>query len=521
MRTNRHRNRFVLLQYFGDSMAVAVGLLAAFWIRFHSGLDSGAVISTNYMAQFWWAFVLWMICLQVSGAFVAHPRVISFNRARRILRGSALAILLIAVRNYFTRDFDVARLLYPISFMTVTTLIIMIRVGLQYIISRYFVTKGVRSRVIVVGLGPVGFRLAARFKKHLELGYELVGFVSLTDDKVGSSIQGIPVLGSKDDLRRVIRDNYVNEVFVTQTDIPSEVFFQLFIDSGKETARVAFVPSLVEMMRSTIHYDEVAGVPVYSMRDTPLQGGNAFLKRAFDVASSVVGLILIFPLMALIALIIRRTSPGPILYKQTRLGLDGKEFKIYKFRTMRVDAEKDGPKWSSQEDNRATPFGHFLRRWNLDELPQLWNVARGDMSLVGPRPERPYFVDQFREMLPRYTSRHMVKTGLTGWAQVHGLRGDTSIQQRLRYDLYYIENWSMWLDIKILILTFTKPKRRRRVALRSQSWGHQMHREDNTQDDTSEATTCQSHSRDGLHGLAAQAGASGAASPSRPSAPER
>lgn len=522
MKSRRYRDRFVVLQYLSDSMAVAIGLLVAFWLRFFSGIDPNAIISTNYTVQFWWAFVLWLLCLQLSGAFIAHPRVISFNRARRILRGSALALMLIAVRNYFTRDFDVARLLFPMSFITVTTLIVVFRAGLQVFISRFLVTSGVRSRVLIVGLSPVGFRLAARFKKHLELGYELVGFVSLTEEKVGSAIQGIPVLGSKDDLRRVIRDNNINEVFVTQTDIPSEVFFQLFIDSGKETARVAFVPSLVEMMRSTIHYDEVAGVPVYSMRDTPLQGANAFLKRAFDVSSATAGFLMLLPLMALIAIIVRRTSPGPVLYKQTRLGLDGKEFKIYKFRTMRLDAEKNGPEWSSQEDHRATPFGRFLRRWNLDELPQLWNVIRGDMSLVGPRPERPYFVDQFREILPRYTSRHVVKTGLTGWAQVHGLRGDTSIQQRLRYDLYYIENWSLWLDIKILIMTFLKPKRRRRVALRSQSMAQPFAFE-SRDEPSSEVVECktQAGSTDRLSGLAAPAGALGGASPSRPSAPDQ
>jgi exopolysaccharide biosynthesis polyprenyl glycosylphosphotransferase len=302
------------------------------------------------------------------------------------------------------------------------------------------------------------------------MGYELVAFVSIDDDRVGQTIGGVPVLGTKDDLRRLIRDNNVEDVFVCQTDIPNDAFFQLFIDSEKEWARVNFVPSLVEMMRSQIHYDEVAGVPIYSIRETPLQGSNATVKRIVDIVAAAAGLVFLAPVMLIIAVLVKRSSPGPAIYKQTRLGLDGRGFKIYKFRTMPVDAEKDGPGWGAQDDPRSTRTGRFLRRWNLDELPQLWNVLRGDMSLVGPRPERPWYVDNFREVIPRYSSRHTVKTGMTGWAQVHGLRGDTSIQQRLRYDLYYIENWSLWLDLKILIMTFFSGRRRtRRRSMRSQS----------------------------------------------------
>jgi exopolysaccharide biosynthesis polyprenyl glycosylphosphotransferase len=467
MRNRRFRDRFVVLQYLADSLGVAGGLLLAWWVRFGGViLPAGDPTATDYRIQFWWAFLLWLLCLHIAGCYVAHPQIISFNRARRIANASLLALMLIAMRNYFFRDFDVSRPLFPIAGLTVTALVVGLRSAMQLFITRFMVTRGVRSRVLIVGTGPVGLRLAARFRLQMELGYELVGFVTLDDAKVGRRLGGVPVLGGRDDLRRVLRDNSVDEVFVTQTGMSPDEFFQLFLDSEKETARVSFVPSLVEMMRSTIHYDEVAGVPVYSMRQTPLQGSNATIKRLFDIVAAGLGLVVLSPVLLVITLLVRRSSPGPVLYKQTRLGLDGKEFKIYKFRTMGVDAEAGGPGWGSQDDHRATRVGRFLRRWNLDELPQLWNVVRGDMSLVGPRPERPYFVDRFREVFPRYMARHTVKTGLTGWAQVHGLRGETSIPQRLRYDLYYIENWSLWLDIKILLLTFFSQKRRRRVAMR-------------------------------------------------------
>lgn len=466
----RRREQFVILQYMSDALAVAAGLFVAYWLRFLSGFDPTAVVATDYVRHFWWAFGIWMACLYFTGVVNAHPRVISFNRARRLLHASFLAMLLIAVRSYFFREHDIARLLYPLAFLSVSAMLVTSRFLLQCFITRFMINGGAQRRALIVGLGPTALRLAARFKTHRDMGFELVGFVSLDEEKTGNNIGGVPVLGTKDDLRRLIRDNNVEEVFVTQTDIPNDTFFQLFIDSEKEWARISFVPSLVEMMRSQIHYDEVAGVPIYAMRETPLQGSNATLKRVVDVMMAAGGMIVLSPLLLLIAALVKRSSPGPVIYKQTRLGLDGREFKIYKFRTMRIDAEKNGPGWGGQEDPRATRIGKVLRRWNLDELPQLWNVLRGDMSLVGPRPERPWYVDNFREVIPRYMSRHSVKTGMTGWAQVHGLRGDTSIQQRLRYDLYYIENWSLWLDMKILIMTFFGQKRRKPLrSIRNQS----------------------------------------------------
>ncbi|MBX7246246.1 MAG: exopolysaccharide biosynthesis polyprenyl glycosylphosphotransferase [Candidatus Sumerlaeaceae bacterium] len=194
---------------------------------------------------------------------------------------------------------------------------------------------------------------------------------------------------------------------------------------------------------------------LFGLKDSPLQVWNIVFKRLLDVIVSLLVLILLSPILLLIALLVKVTSPGPVLYKQKRVGLDGRRFNIFKFRSMRLDAERDtGPVWASEDDERATAFGRFLRRNNLDELPQFLNVLRGDMSLVGPRPERPEFVKQFREEVPRYMGRHRVKSGMTGWAQINGLRGNTSIDERIKYDLYYIENWSFWLDLKIMLLTF-------------------------------------------------------------------
>jgi exopolysaccharide biosynthesis polyprenyl glycosylphosphotransferase len=373
---------------------------------------------------------------------------------------------LLVVRNYFAREEDLSRLLYPVALVLVTGALVAGRGLLQAVIVRYFVGKSLpRTRMLIVGTGPTAIRLAARLLRHPEYAYELAGFVCSPGDadSVGKRLGGVPVLGTVDQLRAVLQSERVQELFVAQSEIPHDSFLRLFLESEMETVRVNVIPNVVEMMRSKIFYDEIAGVPIYTLQETPLQGWNFVLKRVVDVVLSLAALAVLSPLLPVVALLIKRGSPGPVFYAQERLGLDGERFRIYKFRTMPVGAEKDGPAWGVQDDPRAFAFGRLLRRWNIDELPQLLNVLRGEMSLVGPRPERPHYVDQFKRQLPRYMARHKVRAGMTGWAQVHGLRGDSSVSQRLRYDLYYIENWSIWLDLKILIMTFFQPRGRRRA----------------------------------------------------------
>jgi exopolysaccharide biosynthesis polyprenyl glycosylphosphotransferase len=200
--------------------------------------------------------------------------------------------------------------------------------------------------------------------------------------------------------------------------------------------------------------EELEGLPVISLHQSPITGWNRVVKRGTDILFSGLGLIVLSPLFGLIAWLVRATSPGPVFYHQERMGLDGRSFEMYKFRSMRRDAEAEsGPVWAPAGDRRRTRLGRILRRYSLDELPQLWNVLKGDMSMVGPRPERPFFVHQFKTLIPQYMLRHKVKSGLTGWAQVNGLRGNTSLEKRIEYDLYYIQNWSLALDVKILLLT--------------------------------------------------------------------
>ncbi|MDX1971304.1 MAG: undecaprenyl-phosphate glucose phosphotransferase [Candidatus Sumerlaeia bacterium] len=455
---------FVALEVLTDFLSVVLGLVAIYWLRFVVEVVplQGGWDTQLYLNQLPWAVVFWMISLHLTGNYRNQPLVITFNRARRLVLASGLALMLIIVRNYFFRIPDLSRVLFPLAFVSVLVALVTGRVLLQQFINAYLVGSRLpRSRVLIVGTNPVAYKIAARVKKFPAYAQELAGFLTTKPEKVGRVIAGVPVLGTVTDLRKVLRENSIQDVYVTQGDLEEEQIFPLFLEGEMERARVHVVASLEQMMRSTIYYDEQLELPVYRVRESPLQGANLVIKRLVDLVLSSVLLLIFSPLLVLIAVGVKWSSPGPIFFRQRRAGLYGQAFEMIKFRTMRQEAESAGPVWGDRQDPRATAFGTFLRRTSLDELPQLWNVLKGDMSIVGPRPEQLPFVEQFKETIPHYMRRHQVKAGMTGWAQVHGLRGQTSLAQRLRYDLYYIENWSLWLDLKILLMTLPGPRRRR------------------------------------------------------------
>jgi Undecaprenyl-phosphate glucose phosphotransferase len=269
------------------------------------------------------------------------------------------------------------------------------------------------------------------------------------------TVQKSPVLGKTDDLPALIESEKINEVIIAMPEVTHHEILRIVskCDQGKVAIKV--FPDVFQIMASEVSIGDLGGLPLLSVRDTALRGWQLTLKRTIDMAGSAIGLVLLSPFMMFLAILIKLESDGPVFYTQERMGLDGKRFMMLKFRSMRADAEKEtGPIWARADDDRRTKLGMILRRISFDELPQLVNVLIGDMSLVGPRPERPVFVEQFRSSIPRYMDRHREKAGITGWAQINGLRGDTSIIERTKYDLWYIENWSLSLDFRILIRTF-------------------------------------------------------------------
>ncbi|HEX9407883.1 MAG TPA: undecaprenyl-phosphate glucose phosphotransferase, partial [Thermoanaerobaculia bacterium] len=303
------------------------------------------------------------------------------------------------------------------------------------------------DRVLIAGNGELARAVVERMRLHRELGFHIVGYLQNDDIR----LENLECLGRIEDVERVIEEQAIDHIFVALPHGASQALLERLTRS---VVSIHVVPDLLQFMVLRSRVEDIDGLPTINLSETPLEGWSRFVKRGFDLAVATAALILFSPIMLLVALAIWIEDRGPIFYRQVRMGLDGKPFEIVKFRSMRVGAENDtGAKWAERDDPRRTRVGRWIRAWSLDELPQLFNVLLGDMSIVGPRPERPQFVQQFRAEFPHYMLRHKVRAGMTGWAQVHGWRGNTSVRMRIEHDLYYIENWSLMLDVKILFMT--------------------------------------------------------------------
>ncbi|MEA2491434.1 MAG: hypothetical protein QOH21_3226, partial [Acidobacteriota bacterium] len=308
------------------------------------------------------------------------------------------------------------------------------------------------DRVLIAGNGELAAAVLDRMKAHRDrLGFRIVGYLRNGDE---GEIAGLSCLGTLDDAEQVIDANAIDHVFVALPHASSQKMIALLDRLVRSCVSIHVVPDLLQFMVLRSRVEDLDGLPTINLSEVPLEGWSRFVKRAFDLVVAISASVLFAPVMLLVALLIWLEDRGPILYRQVRMGLDGKPFDILKFRSMRVGAEREtGAVWAEKDDPRRTRIGRFIRAWSLDELPQLLNVLAGDMSVIGPRPERPEFVAQFRAEFPHYMLRHKVRAGMTGWAQVHGWRGNTSMRMRIEHDLYYIENWSLLLDVKILFLT--------------------------------------------------------------------
>jgi Undecaprenyl-phosphate glucose phosphotransferase len=360
--------------------------------------------------------------------------------------------LVLVALTYFTRE-RYSRLTLAFfagySFVLVAATRVLFRMWLESVRRRGLNLKS----ILLVGAGELGERVVETIEKHRELGFRVTGVLSRDLLLPGTTVRGVPVVGTTDELERVLREHPVDQVILALPSEDMPLLKRLMEQLALSTVDVKIVPDLFQYVTLYGGLEEFGGLPIVSLQGGPLEGWNLVAKRVFDILFSALAILVTGPVMLVTAAAVKWSSPGPILYRQERMGMDGAVFHILKFRTMRADAETGGARMASVSDPRRTAIGAFLRRTSLDELPQLFNVLWGDMSLVGPRPERPVFIEEFKRQIPRYHLRHKVKAGITGWAQINGLRGQTSIQKRIEYDLYYIENWSLMLDMKILIRT--------------------------------------------------------------------
>ena len=455
----RHSEFFKSLLFLSDLFLISSCWVAAYFLRFSVPLfpvTKGIPQIEPYLWLLVPIILVWGICF--SSLNLYRPRRMGSHLAEfvDVAKANTLCILILVALTFFLKSFEFSRLV--ILYFWVLNLVVL---GFSRMVFREILRLlrrlGYNQRhVMVIGAGTLGQRVAQMLQAHPELGMNVRGYLSRNEAKVGHVLEGIPVLGTFEQAVGFLTSR-VDVVFLCLPPAVEGEAEQLMRVLSTTTAEVKIIPSIYEFITLRAEAEIFDGLPIITLQGSPLYGWNLFLKRVLDVAGSLVALGLTIPLMGLIAVLIKLTSSGPVLYRQKRIGLDGSSFEIIKFRTMDLNAEsKTGPIWAQSGDTRCTAIGKRLRQASLDELPQFWNVLKGEMSIVGPRPERPEFIHNFREQFPQYNLRHKMKAGITGWAQVNGLRGNTSWEKRLALDMYYIEHWSLWLDIKIMFLTFWK-----------------------------------------------------------------
>lgn len=443
-----------------DLLVITVAWLLAYWIRFNTDFieaDKGIPPFSNYLSLLLFMWPIWAYIFRRSGLYRPMRGV---RRAREMLllfNANGLSLLLFISITYLFREKSIpfSRLVFVYFGILALIFTLLERAALRFFL-REVRRRGYNLRyMLIIGAGKVAGDIATRVRLHRELGIQLVG--CLSKDGAGErGPKGIPVVGNYQDLPKIIRQFDLDQIVVA---LPLEDHMHLpgIMEVLKDsTVDVKIVPDIYQFISLGGSIEEFEGLPMISVQESPIEGINLIAKRILDLILGSAMILLSLPLLLLVSLLVKLSSAGPVIYKQERVSFDGSRFSIYKFRTMRMDAEEDGPRWATKGDDRVTPIGRFLRKFSLDEIPQLWNVIKGDMSIVGPRPERPVFIHEFRKRVPSYMLRHKVPAGITGWAQVNGWRGDTSIDKRIEYDLYYIQHWSLFFDLKILFLTLTK-----------------------------------------------------------------
>jgi Undecaprenyl-phosphate glucose phosphotransferase len=449
----RHRQILATAVFVLDGVLIAASWIGAYELRFIRFPAPRGVPELSF--YLWFGAVLTPVALLVLRSFRIYRSARTASLAREMLalaQGMAIVTSLAGLASFASRG-ELSRGMLVVFWVLSTVVLCLSRIVIRGALRE--LRRGGRNvrHVLVVGTGELALSLVAKMREHRDYGFEIAGLVAATEGEAGRSIDGVPVLGVVADLAKQVEESGAEIVYVALPRSDYEAERETLRQLADSTAAVRLVPDLAWGYTLNAGVEDFDGMPVILVTETPELGWNAVVKRVFDLILSLVALLLLWPVLLVLALWVKLDSPGPALYAQERVGMNGRKFRMLKFRTMRVDAEASGPGWTTPDDPRRTRIGGVLRRLSLDELPQLWNVLVGHMSLVGPRPERPVYVERFREKIPRYMLRHHVKAGITGWAQVNGLRGDTPLDQRITYDLYYVRHWSLGFDLRILALT--------------------------------------------------------------------
>lgn len=462
------RQLFEFLFVTADLFVVSCAWVLSYWLRFQTDLvpaDKGIPPAQHYLSMLLFIWLIWAFIFKRMGLYRPMRWVRRARELWLLVQANSMSLLLFIAVTYLFREKSVpfSRLVF-VYFGVIAIVLTSLERSLLRFMLHEVRRKGYNLRyMLIVGAGKLAGDIVARIRTHAELGIQLLGCLS-RDGEPGRGPYRLSVIGQYSDLSSIVRKMEVDQVLVALPLDDNHYLPEVMAALKDSLVDVKIVPDLAQFVSVGGAVEEFEGLPVISVQSSPLDGLGLIMKRAFDLVAATLLLLIAFPFMVIIGLVVKLTSPGPMFYRQERVSFDGSKFTILKFRTMSADAEQNGPQWSKRGDQRVTAIGRFLREFSLDELPQLLNVMRGDMSIVGPRPERPVFIEEFRRRVPRYMLRHKVPAGMTGWAQINGWRGDTSIDKRIEYDMYYLENWSLLLDFKILVLTLLRGFRNRNAV---------------------------------------------------------
>ena len=456
----KHSKFFETLVLLLDLVTLSCSWILAYFLRFYLPVvpvSKGIPPFFTYLTLLLVMLPLWYIVFKAFGLY--RPRRISskFAEIMDIAKGTTIAILILVSLTFFVRKYEFSRLTF-VYFGIICVIALCVERILFRELLRLIRKRGYNLRhALIVGTGSLGQDVTDRVHSHPELGIKIRGFLCEDNSQIGNELKGFKVLDTFENVRNVVMNENIDMVLITLPLSAHERLKRILDDIGDEMVSIILIPDLIELATLRGGIGEFEGMPIISLRDTPLYGWNVVVKRVADIVLSITILLAVSPLMLVISLLVKATSIGHVFYRQERMGLDGRIFSMLKFRTMETQAEKEtGPVWAEKSDSRKTIIGSFLRKTSMDELPQFFNVLKGDMSIVGPRPEREFFIQQFRSKIPKYMLRHKMKAGITGWAQISGWRGNTSLEKRIEYDLYYIENWSLGFDLEIMWLTICR-----------------------------------------------------------------
>ncbi len=458
MKVRNRRTYYAVSLLISDLCMILGAFHFTFWFRFESGLfplPLGHPDFRIYLRGLVVAAPLMIAAFRASGLYIEERISTFMEETLMVVKAVAVSFLLLLAASFFFRQNTFSRVYLPLAWVGVTLYVLVGRYALAILYLEYRRRHNKFNEILMVGANRNAAWYALHQLRQFRLCTKVVGILDRHYPGI-TKYKGVSVLGRPEDLERVLAENpHFNEVIVATPDVSHDRVVEMMAHCDKNLVSFKWVPDVLGLAATQMRVHYKFGLALLSPKESPLaEWENRLLKRAMDVVLASVALIALLPVFAIIAAVIVLDSRGPVFYRQERVGEDGRVFLLYKFRTMRPNAEKEtGPVWARENDARRTRVGSVLRKLNFDELPQLCNVFVGDMSLVGPRPERPHFVGRFREDIPHYMGRHHIKSGITGWAQVNGLRGNTSIEERTKYDLFYIENWSLLLDFKILFMT--------------------------------------------------------------------